>query len=701
MATAVKQRRGTADEHDTDKGDGSGFTGLEGEITVDTTNDTIRVHDGSQVGGHRLAKYSELSTVASPISPTDAGTDTTMFPLLSGDASGTLSAKTDASSLTYNASSGTLSATAFSGDLTGDVTGNVSGSSGSCTGNSATATTAGQATLATTANAVATSTSGTGDQFVTFVDNDTAGSQTHRVHGEVKYNTSNTTFTVNGTVAATTLTGAYDADQLTGTIDDARIPSGIARDSELSSFITASSSDVLTNKSIDAGQLTGTISDSVIPSGIARDSELSSFITASSTDILTNKTIDASQLDGTIANARLPSAATNITSVGTLSALTVDNIAVDGSTIGHTSDPDLLTLASASLTVAGATTINGTLNVNASSMEISNIGNTSDNLPILSLFNDDDQTSGTNKTVGGVRFYGRDAYNAPYAKAQKVFVAGMKAEMPTTSGVSPGQHTGKIIFHFADASGGGRGEAITADPTGDLDPACEFGHNHVTFNQSTFNTPNATLSPSALKVGSTIEINGGNTSGLQIRDAASTFGNSLTLHSRLNKDHAFAGVDSNSSQKVMLPCVQNENNTKGSTLNAGFLYGGIVHTSKTTMSRTQFCSMRGMGLYLHSNASNITVDLPKADFVNATDKAMVGDMFKFVCGGTGEIHFDTDASGDAQTIYLIGDTTDGSADLQIKENGANFHIDAGGYMTFQAISTDIWMITEHCGVDFS
>ena len=35
---------------------------------------------------------------------------------------------------------GTLSATALSGDLTGDVTGNVSGSSGSCTGNSATAT---------------------------------------------------------------------------------------------------------------------------------------------------------------------------------------------------------------------------------------------------------------------------------------------------------------------------------------------------------------------------------------------------------------------------------------------------------------------------------------------------------------------------------------------------------------------------------
>ena len=140
MATAVKQRRGTAAEHDSDKGDGSGFTGLEGEITVDTTNDTIRVHDGSQVGGHRLAKYSELSTVATAITTTDESSDTTCFPLLSTDATGNLAAKTDASSLTYNASSGTLSATAFSGDLTGEVTGNVSGASGSCTGNSATAT---------------------------------------------------------------------------------------------------------------------------------------------------------------------------------------------------------------------------------------------------------------------------------------------------------------------------------------------------------------------------------------------------------------------------------------------------------------------------------------------------------------------------------------------------------------------------------
>lgn len=55
MATAVQFRRGTAAEHTT-------FTGLEGEITVDTTNDTLRVHDGSQAGGYRLARFSEILT---------------------------------------------------------------------------------------------------------------------------------------------------------------------------------------------------------------------------------------------------------------------------------------------------------------------------------------------------------------------------------------------------------------------------------------------------------------------------------------------------------------------------------------------------------------------------------------------------------------------------------------------------------------
>jgi len=46
-------------------------------------------------------------------------------------------------------------------------------------------------------------------------------------------------------------------------------------------------------------------------------------------------------------------AQSNITSLGTLTTLTIDNIIIDSTTIGHTSDTDLLTLTSGVLTVAG------------------------------------------------------------------------------------------------------------------------------------------------------------------------------------------------------------------------------------------------------------------------------------------------------------------------------------------------------------
>lgn len=62
-------------------------------------------------------------------------TDATAFPALFESATGNLTPHTDAG-LTYNASNATLTATTFVGALTG----NASGSSGSCTGNAATAT---------------------------------------------------------------------------------------------------------------------------------------------------------------------------------------------------------------------------------------------------------------------------------------------------------------------------------------------------------------------------------------------------------------------------------------------------------------------------------------------------------------------------------------------------------------------------------
>ena len=67
-------------------------------------------------------------------------------------------------------------------------------------------------------------------------------------------------------------------------------------------------------------------------------------------------------------------AQSNITSLGTLTTLTVDNVIINGSTIGHTGDTDLITVASGIATVAGEvsmTTLDiGGTNVTATAAEL-------------------------------------------------------------------------------------------------------------------------------------------------------------------------------------------------------------------------------------------------------------------------------------------------------------------------------------------
>lgn len=74
--------------------------------------------------------------------------------------------------------------------------------------------------------------------------------------------------------------------------------------------------------------------------------------------------LTSTNITGTLQTA----AQANITSLGTLTTLTVDNVIINGTTIGHTSDTDLITLTDQTVTVAGtvsATTLTGTLSTAA------------------------------------------------------------------------------------------------------------------------------------------------------------------------------------------------------------------------------------------------------------------------------------------------------------------------------------------------
>ena len=83
-----------------------------------------------------------------------------------------------------------------------------------------------------------------------------------------------------------------------------------------------------------------------------------------------NVTGNASGTAATVTGA----AQSNITSLGTLTTLTVDNIIVNGTTIGHTDDTDLITLADGIATVAGeisVTTLDiGGTNVTSTAAEL-------------------------------------------------------------------------------------------------------------------------------------------------------------------------------------------------------------------------------------------------------------------------------------------------------------------------------------------
>jgi len=83
-----------------------------------------------------------------------------------------------------------------------------------------------------------------------------------------------------------------------------------------------------------------------------------------------NVTGNASGTAATVTTA----AQSNITSLGTLTTLTVDNIIVNGTTIGHTDDTDLITLADGIATVAGeisVTTLDiGGTNVTSTATEL-------------------------------------------------------------------------------------------------------------------------------------------------------------------------------------------------------------------------------------------------------------------------------------------------------------------------------------------
>jgi len=175
-----------------------------------------------------------------------------------------------------------------------------------------------------------------------------------------------TTVDINGNVdisGTLTVAGALDFGDATLSNVGAVQLDSIAGDGDTNTSITFSGSDVITVATGGAGRLT--IGDGALSPVTNNQIDLGTS-SLEFKDAFFDGTVTADAFVGNITGNATGTAATvtgaaqsNITSLGTLTTLTVDNVITNGATIGHTSDTDLLTLADGVLTIAGDLVVSG------------------------------------------------------------------------------------------------------------------------------------------------------------------------------------------------------------------------------------------------------------------------------------------------------------------------------------------------------
>ena len=155
------------------------------------------------------------------------------------------------------------------------------------------------------------------------------------------------TNTLNLDAAQTGITSIYATDLILGEDAQTAIDFGTANeidfkvDNAARLTVTASALYPVTNNQIDLGTASLEFKDAFFDGTVTSD--------AFAGPLTGNVTGNVSGTAATVTGA----AQSNITSLGTLTTLTVDSVIINGSTIGHTGDTDLMTVASGVLTVAG------------------------------------------------------------------------------------------------------------------------------------------------------------------------------------------------------------------------------------------------------------------------------------------------------------------------------------------------------------
>ena len=334
MAQQVQFRRGTTSQH-------GSFTGAVGEVTVDTDKDTLLVHDGSTAGGKEIASLAGTQTLTSKTltSPViNTGTFGTSILPVSADGTTLGSASKEFSDL-FLADGGTIQlgndqdVTITHVQDTGIL---LNGSSKIQFTNSAESIHSDGSKLILTSNSVAFSlptADGSNGQVLT-----TNGS------GVLSFAAASG----GGSSAADDITGGDAAVTITTSSGNITIDAA-ASDSDIIFKGTDDSSDItmLTLDGSAAGEATFNAGIVIADAGTIGSASDKDAIAISSGGVVTMNQIPVFSAGinvsgGTIAGTLATAAQTNITSLGTLTALQVDNLNLNGNTLSSTAGTDLL-----------------------------------------------------------------------------------------------------------------------------------------------------------------------------------------------------------------------------------------------------------------------------------------------------------------------------------------------------------------------
>ena len=372
MATAVQFRRGTTTQN-------NAFTGALGEVSVDTTLDTIRVHDGSTAGGFEITSNAATQTLTnkSLTAPTITGTAVMATLDISGDVDVDGTLETDALTIGGVTLAETISDTV--GAMVGSNT--ETGITVTYEDGDNTLDFALGAAQTTITSLLATDIK-IGEDDQTKIDFETAdeihfyAANAHQVKlvdgaivpvtdNDIDLGTSSLEFKdayFDGTVTSDAFAGPLTGNVTGNASGTAATVTGAAQ-SNITSLGTLTALTV-DNLGIDGNTITANSGAvNITPAGgsaIVLDGAINvdAGVVTGATSITStafvggltgNVTGNASGTALTVTQA----AQSAITSLGTLTTLTVDNVIINGTTIGHTSDTDLMTLTSGVLTVAG------------------------------------------------------------------------------------------------------------------------------------------------------------------------------------------------------------------------------------------------------------------------------------------------------------------------------------------------------------